>query len=575
MESLPEDFSTCTALVADGNANSRAVIVAQLRALGIHQIFQCIRPADARRRLEVQDFDFVLCEMYFPEDDTTGQELLDDLRRNHLLPFATVFVMITGEATYVKVAEAAESALDGYVLKPHKAAHLEERLMVARARKRSLQPVFDAIGNQDFERATTLCTERFHQRGHFWLYAGRVGAELLMRLGRYAQAQALYQIMLETEPLPWARLGIARTHLERGELTQACSSVEALLQDEPDYAEANDLLGRAQFERGQLELALATYVHATELTPSSISRVQSAGMLYFYCGQPRQAEPLLERAVRLGLESKMFDPQSLALLGLTRLARDDRRGLQRCLDDFAHLMGREPENSRLQRLAHFLTVGTLLLTGDAESTHAAVAGLAVDIKGSEFDFESAANLIALLAQMRSRQIYFREAEDVIHSVALRYCSHRTRTEMLCACAQDHAPYQDWIRKAHQQIQSHTEAALMLAHQGQIVAAIEALADHAEDCLNVRLIDNAVQLLHKYAAALPEHAALSERVHNLKQRAGAGNRRLTLGRSGRQPGGMLLRSGARAKAAPLSRVAPVSTQLPPSYPFDGGATDGRV
>ena len=42
----------------------------------------------------------------------TGQDLLDELRREQLLPFSTVFVMVTGEATYAKVTEAAESALD-------------------------------------------------------------------------------------------------------------------------------------------------------------------------------------------------------------------------------------------------------------------------------------------------------------------------------------------------------------------------------------------------------------------------------------------------------------------------------
>ena len=571
METLPEDFSACTALVADGNANSRAVIVAQLRALGIHQVFQCIRPADARRRLEVQDFDFVLCEMYFPDEETTGQELLDDLRRNHLLPYATVFVMVTGEATYLKVAEAAESALDGYLLKPHKAAQLEERLMLARARKRSLQSVFDAIAQQDFERATDLCAQRFHQRGHFWLYAGRVGAELLMRLGRHAQAQALYQIMLEAEPLPWAQLGVARTHLERGELSLACSTAETLLKAEPDFAEAHDLLGRAQFEQGQFDAALVTFMHAVELTPSSITRVQTAGMMRFYCGQASAAAPLLERAVRLGLESKLFDAQTLALLALAKLAQEDRRGLLRCADHLNHLIERAPDNLRLQRLLAFTQACALLLSGDAEATCTAVIDLARDRMGSEFDFESAANVVALLTQMRSRQIYFRAAEDVIQSLASRFCSQRTHTEMLCACAADYAPYQGWIRGAHQQIQNDAEAALMLAHQGQITAAIEALEAGSAENLNVRLIDNAVQLLHKHAAQIPQFTRLNERVQALKQRAGAGNRRLTLGRPGRQAGGMALRSGARAKTAPL-RNHFNSAQLPPGYPFREGVID---
>ena len=56
----------------------------------------------------------VLCQHHFANEASSGQDLLDDLRRNQLLLFSTVFIMVTGEATYAKVAEAAESALDGY-----------------------------------------------------------------------------------------------------------------------------------------------------------------------------------------------------------------------------------------------------------------------------------------------------------------------------------------------------------------------------------------------------------------------------------------------------------------------------
>ena len=80
--------------------------------------------------------DFVLCEQNFNDDSAyTGQNLLDDLRRAQLLPYSTVFIMVTGEATYSKVAEAAESSLDGYLLKPHKPSVLLERLLQAQRRK--------------------------------------------------------------------------------------------------------------------------------------------------------------------------------------------------------------------------------------------------------------------------------------------------------------------------------------------------------------------------------------------------------------------------------------------------------
>ena len=108
---------------------------------------QDARTAVARRQLEHRSFDFVLCEHRFPEESASGQDLLDDLRRCQLLPFSTIFNMITGEATYAKVAEAAESAVAGYLLKPHKATQLGERLHQARVRKLSLQAQFGSALN--------------------------------------------------------------------------------------------------------------------------------------------------------------------------------------------------------------------------------------------------------------------------------------------------------------------------------------------------------------------------------------------------------------------------------------------
>ncbi|MCX7742921.1 MAG: response regulator, partial [Tepidimonas sp.] len=88
------DLYDATALVVDGNPTSRSILVAQLRDLGARTVAQAPRIADARRQLEFRTFDLVICEQNFPNDRGTGQELLDDLRRAGLLPFATVFIMV-------------------------------------------------------------------------------------------------------------------------------------------------------------------------------------------------------------------------------------------------------------------------------------------------------------------------------------------------------------------------------------------------------------------------------------------------------------------------------------------------
>ena len=539
-----DDFSNCTALVVDGNPNSRSILVAQLRDLGVRQVLQSTRTLDARRHLESQRFDFVLCEMHFADESTSGQDLLDDLRRNHLLPFHTVFLMITGEATYTKVAEAAESALDGYLLKPHKATHLAERLQVARIRKLSLQDIFDAIDAQEFERAASLCMERFESKGLFWLYAARVGAELLLRLERYDDAQALYQAVVAAKTLPWAKLGIARSQLEAGKLTQATSTLEKLIGEDAEFADAYDVMGRAQFELGQFDKALATYKMAATLTPASVTRLQTAAMMTFYAGDFAEAGRMLDRTVRMGLESKMFDAQTLVLFAFTRLELEDRRGLQRCLDDFARLVERNPDNSRNQRLAAFVELLNFLQHQDVPAVLEAAKLLATEIRGPEFDFESAANMLALLAQMKLRSVHLMEADTIIETIALRFCSNRAVTELLAASASAYAPYAERIRTAQTTVLEFAEDAMAHHMAGDTSAAVKELLSHAQATLNVRLIDNAYQLLVKQADKVNDAEALKASALQLRARAGAGNRKVTLGNQKRQAGGVMLRTTAR-------------------------------
>src|SRR6185436_9362824 len=198
MAPLDRDIAQCRAMVIDPNPTSRSILSAQLRDFGVGTVAQCGRIEDARKQLEVRPFDVVLCEHSFSATGYAGQNLLDDLRRNQLLPLSTVFIIVTSEASYTLVADAAESALDSYLLKPHTATALGERLMQARKRKKSLADIFNAIEANEFEQAAALCAQRFMQRGPYWLYAARIGSELLLRVGKHHEARQMYEAVQQT-----------------------------------------------------------------------------------------------------------------------------------------------------------------------------------------------------------------------------------------------------------------------------------------------------------------------------------------------------------------------------------------
>ena len=515
MPSAPNQLHDAHALVIEGNLQSRSILVSQLRDLGVGTVVQCSRLTDARRKLEMASFDVVICEQHFERESGSGQDLLDDLRRNQLLPFHTVFVMLTAEASYASVAEAAESALDAYLLKPHTASRLAHRIVQARVRKQSLQDIFSAIDAQDFEHAANLCQARFESRQAYWLYAARIGAELMLRSGRVNEAQTLYQAVIEAKTLPWARLGVARAQLENGLPAKAVTTLESLIRDDDAYADAYDVMGRAQFELGNFQSALTTYEMATRLTPSSISRLLKHGMLAYYTGERSEGVELLDRATRLGLDSKMYDAQALLLLAFARLDNNDQRGLQRTVDQLTRLRDRSHAPARPHRL---LAMAESLLALQQQNTTRAtddVRRLTESVLTPDFDFESACNLLTLMNRLVMRSLPMQDAESAVDKLALRFGTSRAMTELLACAAGAGTGHAERIRAAHGQVLRISQDAMALSLKGDPQGTVEQLLEAGERTGNAKLIESAHQVLQRYSERMSSYPALQERVEALR------------------------------------------------------------
>jgi len=545
MPSHNTDLHDARALVIDGNPQSRSILVSQLKEFGVGTIVQCPRLADARIKLEVGTFDVVICEQYFEREEMTGQDLLDDLRRNQLLPFFTVFVMVTSESSYSKVAEAAESALDAYLLKPHTAMGLAERIYQARQRKMALKDIFTAIEAENFELAGQLCKKRFESRKPFWLYAARIGAELMLRSGHLTEAQQLYEAVVEAKTLPWAKLGVARAQLEAGYPQRATTTLESLIETDPGYTDAYDVMGRAQFELGNFQNALNTFKMSTKLTPASVNRLLKHGMMAWYAGEREDGIELLDRATRIGLDSKLYDPQALVLLAFARLDDNEQRGLLRCVEHLEHLRDRNPDKPRIPRL---LDVAQALVAIQEYQTARAldeVRRMAKTILDPEFDFESASNLLALMTRLAVRSIQLYEVDAAVDTMGLRFCTSRALTELLACAATGRLEFINRIRAAHGDILKLTEEAMSLSLKGDPQSAVERLLVDGERTLNAKLIESAHLVLQRYEGRIQNHAALKEQAQLLRERyrttdihAGLGEQAAT----GRAAGGMSLPAG---------------------------------
>lgn len=104
----------------------RSMLRQMLQALGVRpEIGEAADGLEAWQALQAGSFDLVVCDINMPR--MNGLELLRRFRSDPRYE-TTPFLMITGEVTEEIVAAAAESEVDGYLLKPFRVNALESRL---------------------------------------------------------------------------------------------------------------------------------------------------------------------------------------------------------------------------------------------------------------------------------------------------------------------------------------------------------------------------------------------------------------------------------------------------------------
>lgn len=510
-------FDRCHALVIDGNPASRSVLAAMLRDVGVGTVVQSSRAQDARRLIEYRHFHIVVCEYHFESQPMTGQDLMDDLRLAQVMPLSTVVVMISSEAAYTRVAEAAEAALDAYLIKPHTEAALRERIHQAMQRKLALRDIIDLVEAGRYDQAIAQCQARCDARTPNWLNAARIGAELCLRQGRMGPAMGLLEAILSTQALPWARLGYARTEYQAGGMQQARRTLESLLNDQPGYADAYDVMGRVLLDQGEPEAALHAMRRACGLTPGSVARLQKLGLLAFYHGEPAEAARVLQRAAALGLNSKVFDLQALVLLGTLQYDQGDHRGLGQSLRSISAARAEQPQSARLRRFEQVLGVLHQLQQRRVAEAMAGTRHAVGEAQEADFEFEAACNLLSMLARLLSRELWPEAVDEWVGALADRFTVSRTTCELMCRACSAVPALVALIQARYAAVCEQAERAVEHTVSGHPRTAVLELLAGAERSFNAKLIDLALHTLARHRHTISQADELEQRARALDRR----------------------------------------------------------
>ena len=539
---LDEEVENDSALVIDSNAVSRSITTQNLREFGFGTVRQVARLVDGRNMLESQRFNLVICDYNFDLEAASGVQLLEELRRENMLPYSTVFVMIASEATYAQVAEAAESALDGYLIKPFSANSLGERIKESRQRKRALSDIFEALELHDYEGAAALCVKRFESREIYWLYAARIGAELLLRQKRNDDAATLFKAVMDARAVPWARLGVARAHFADGEIAKARRAVENLLEDEPDNADAHDVLGRVKMELGLVEEAREAYETATELTPECILRLQHTGTLNFYTEDYDKAAELLQQAWNIGKRSRLFDVLSMLLIAFIRHEQQQTSAVQTALDHIKRFADSHPQSNRLRRFKLIAEALLEVSNGRTQQGFRLAQEAYTDVMKPAFDMEAAMSVLSLLARLLKVGFPQDEFEIAARQIARRFSVSKSSNQLLLTAALERQDVEAWLKESLTDTTRAAENAVDLTLKQDFKGAVESLLLYGEQTCNARLIELAGNLLRRNREKIEGVKALIDTQGVLSRRYCVPCTHIAgIRRSGRSSGGVLIKA----------------------------------
>ena len=234
----------------------------------------------------------------------------------------------------------------------------------------------------------------------------------------------------------------------------------------------------------------------------------------------------------------MFDAQNLVLLAFLAFDERDRKVFRQHRERLQHVVQRQGEGRRGQRLVQIVGALDALLAGLGDSCERQIADIIEEIRQPDFDFEAANNLLALLARLQSVRPLPAPAQDWISVIAQRFCVSKASREMLCNAAHGDAGLLAAIQAAQALIANRAEQAIGFSVKGSPANAVKVLIDAGSETMNSKLIDLAALLLDQHAAKLTRHPSFAAEVAELKRRFGSTGVRTRLGgANGRAIGGV--------------------------------------
>jgi DNA-binding response OmpR family regulator/Tfp pilus assembly protein PilF len=306
-------------LVIDDFQGMRTMLRDFVRAMGVSQVDTAASGKEALNQLRGNRYDIVICD-YHLGLGPNGQQILDEARMNDLIGVSTIWMIVTAEKTTDMVMSAAEVKPDDYLLKPISQNLLKSRLEKLILRKQSLRSIDEAIKARNHIAAIAQCDQLIKAQAVNPQGILRIKSELLLTVGDYEAAKALFESILVTRNVPWAKTGLGKVCYHLGDFSQARDIFQQVISDNQMFMEASDWLVKSLQALGESGQAQQALQDAVKLSPNCATRQRILGDTAYHNGALDVAQAAFETSIRIS----EFSPHKSASMytGLAKVLSD-------------------------------------------------------------------------------------------------------------------------------------------------------------------------------------------------------------------------------------------------------------
>lgn len=292
-------YQDLSVLVADDFSSFRSTVNTMLMNLGVLDIEMVATGEEVIAKCELKNYSVILCD-YDLGPGRNGQHVLEELRHRKYLTPNNIFIIVSAEASRNIVMSAYDCEPDDYIMKPITGLMLEQRMFRLLTQKEVLRPVFSAFKKGEVQIATDMLIDLSIAEDRHSTAAQKLLGDLFIRQDELQKAEKLYTHALEIRQVDWARLGLAKVKQLKGDLDTAGDWLDKIVDENPLYLPAYDVLANNWDKRGEKIAVQDTIKRAVEVSPMSILRQKRLAKVANENEDAVAAVDALRKTIKLG-----------------------------------------------------------------------------------------------------------------------------------------------------------------------------------------------------------------------------------------------------------------------------------